>query len=427
MGKLLERGNKTDNEMESIKYNDKNGRYIALLLTMLLIVPQLNYYLNGVGQQLFGWKSISMYFYLPLLLCTFKAYSLLPSLSNSIIRNITFITLVLSGIAYVIYPEIRTALIVSDYNPAYSQLLQLVLFGLPALLLVAENKRWDLVLKYSAYASIVMIPLSFLTYYASAKTIELVHIDYMPISYNVLTAVCICNTYGILKKNPLLVIESFVGFLFILVVGARGALLCAILYYVIFYYRHFKNNGKNNRIVILILLLCLFGLFYVVMEKVTNSITSGSLYSRNLSFMSGTDFFTMDDRAEIQDAIKSAIEEFPLGYGLFGDRYAMVKGGLPPSYSHNILIEIVCDFGVILGPLMILYLLMRIFKVLRKKNSIPELEVFICVLPIGFFKLFMSDSFIMDVGFWIILGIILGNRLLYNNSEYEYSNSSSSL
>lgn len=106
-------------------------------------------------------------------------------------------------------------------------------------------------------------------------------------------------------------------------------------------------------------------------------------------------------REEIYKVAEKMIIQSPiLGYGIYGARPAL--GGVFP---HNIALEIWLDFGVFLGTLFILALLICTFRAYFKSD--PENRRFFSMITIAsVVPLFVSGSYIMDYNFFFFLGVL---------------------
>ncbi|WP_313346635.1 O-antigen ligase family protein [Sedimentibacter sp.] len=189
----------------------------------------------------------------------------------------------------------------------------------------------------------------------------------------------------------------------ILTLGARGPILCAIIFIVLKFFKKKKILNRKNifqytLIVALITILLinyrniLISLNGFLIEKGINS-RSIHLFLESGVHLSG--------RENIYYSILSAIYTNPiLGLGLAGDR--VITG----SYSHNIFLELLLDFGVFVGLILIFILFLLIIRALMIKDN-EKYDMIIIWFSLGFVHLFISSSYLVDIKFWIFLGLIL--------------------
>jgi O-antigen ligase len=89
-----------------------------------------------------------------------------------------------------------------------------------------------------------------------------------------------------------------------------------------------------------------------------------------------------------------------MGIGLAGDR--LYTGG---TYSHNIFLEIISGFGIIVGIIILLFLGCITIRSLFLKNK-TRANLMLMWFCIGFVPLIVSGSYLTSFQFWIFLGLI---------------------
>ena len=90
------------------------------------------------------------------------------------------------------------------------------------------------------------------------------------------------------------------------------------------------------------------------------------------------------------------------GMGLFADR--RVAGG---SYAHNIALEILIQFGLVFGSALLgimIFMLVGSYRYLRKSGQTITLDFFGAVVFSFAFKLMLSDSYLTEPYFFMVLG-----------------------
>ena len=134
-------------------------------------------------------------------------------------------------------------------------------------------------------------------------------------------------------------------------------------------------------------------------------LNSGEMYSRNLSKLDDSSFFSHDDRNEIKTVIERGIDSNPFGYGLLGDRIIMQNEHYEGVYAHNILLELRADFGILLGPAIFILLLLKMFVSYRKLDGYRK-DFLVMLIPAGFIKLLFSGSFLIEPAFYCLLALV---------------------
>lgn len=128
-----------------------------------------------------------------------------------------------------------------------------------------------------------------------------------------------------------------------------------------------------------------------------------------LLFLSGEIHLSGRDR--LYGLVIDAIINDPLsGIGVAGDR--RIIGG---SYAHNFFIEVLGNFGVIIGLVFSIAFLLLIIRSLatKDKSKYSMIAIWLCY---GFVHLMVSSSYLEDIKFWIFAGILFS----YNRSNKLY-------
>ncbi len=245
--------------------------------------------------------------------------------------------------------------------------------------------------------------------------------DNMGFAYRVLPAVLVIISSIFDKNIPistrvLRLILSFGACVFLLMQGTRGPILCIAVYltltcfkkigivktlivlfsFVLFVLFLFKSKPGNAILLWAIDLFESIGVSVRFLEKfVTGNITDGS------------------GRSYIVDALMLKLKESPFKIrGLFADvvatvglRHPTINMYYPQGiYAHNVYVELLFDFGVIIGPILCLLLTFGILRayVSSKNNYADFVAIFITV---GFVHLLLSSSFLLSTYFFVLLGL----------------------
>jgi peptidoglycan/xylan/chitin deacetylase (PgdA/CDA1 family) len=198
--------------------------------------------------------------------------------------------------------------------------------------------------------------------------------------------------------------------------GSRGSLIIPLAYLLILYVkklyekkknpemkqekngqanvlRRFKKLDRKKRILLSSILLLLL-ITVIVLVVLSNS--------RNLQLLLGKSFFQDGGRGKLYGMVVRALRESPLlGLGIFGDR-PVVNQKFVWGYSHNIILELMVDFGVILGLLLIIaYACISVQMIFKEKNR-QRSEWFIAFFAVSLGLLF-SSSFWLTPWPWVSL------------------------
>ena len=197
-----------------------------------------------------------------------------------------------------------------------------------------------------------------------------------------------------------------ISLIVILALGSRGAILCAGIFVILKALKSFKTITYNKLLIYLIILfIFVIGIIYIyeILEYLYNVLLNFGIRSRSIQLFLRDDIY-LSGREKIYDGVINGILDQPiLGIGLAGDRQ-IIGGG----YAHNIFIEILANFGVILGSFIILILICLIISSLFTKED-KRYNMIIIWISVGFVHLFVSGSYLIEFKFWILLGLVSQN------------------
>ena len=212
-------------------------------------------------------------------------------------------------------------------------------------------------------------------------------------------------------------IFAAISIFIILSIGSRGAIMCIGIYVML----HQVINMRRTTIKRLLISLIIFIFFLVtlffskeILIFINDKLLKHGIYSRNIRlFLYGhpnTEGIYLSGREFIYQEIFNQIMINPIfGIGLTGDR--LYTGG---SYSHNIFLEIVSGFGVIIGTFILVFLGIISIKALFSRD-IKGSNLMLIWFCIGFVPLLVSGSYLTDFQFWIFLGLAL--RLIKKSKD----------
>ncbi len=199
---------------------------------------------------------------------------------------------------------------------------------------------------------------------------------------------------------------AFTSILIILALGSRGAVLCLAVF--VFLKLLCPGDNLNYRGIILGLGILMTGLAgYIfrggILSVLNNIFLSLGIQSRSIALFLEKGVY-LSGRDRIYGLIANKIASSPFwGIGLAGDRIPL-KG----SYAHNFFIEVLGNFGLILGVFILLILLGLILRSVMTKDRIKH-DLLIIWLSLGFVHLMVSSSYLIDLKFWIFAGLVISS------------------
>ena len=204
---------------------------------------------------------------------------------------------------------------------------------------------------------------------------------------------------------------SIISFIFlilslivILSLGSRGAVLCILVFAFLKFFNPLLKKSYIKIIVSFIILsMCIFTLFFLgkIAEFLYYELLNFGINSRTLSLFLREGVY-LSGRDKIYDSVIMEIYKKPItGIGIAGDRRI-----LDGSYVHNFFIELIGNFGLIIGFIISIGIVLLIIRSLITKNN-EKYELIILWVSLGFVHLIVSSSYLIDVKFWILFGLVL--------------------
>lgn len=253
-------------------------------------------------------------------------------------------------------------------------------------------------------ASRIGIIVAAIAYFTSLHTTT----KYMSFAYSVLPSVLGVAAAAFQEKKVSYWVFFGIGCALQFLLGTRGPILFIVIYFI---YKMYKFCDTPARKAVLFGGAVIAGGVVVtksympLLQKLYDFLLGKNYKSTILYLFLTNNTASMDGRGVIAKTVLSAVLENPLvGHGLCGD--TIITGG---AYSHNILIEIVCGYGLVIGSILILAgvcYFISVYKASGRKYEARELLILTCASFM--FKLFFSATYVGDLNFYFAMGIFSG-------------------
>ncbi|MDR0890364.1 MAG: hypothetical protein LBM28_06980 [Oscillospiraceae bacterium] len=293
----------------------------------------------------------------------------------------------------------------SDFisNPLY----QFLLFSFGAYMLARRLTGCREFLRCFEWVSAIVIVLSAVQYNLGMNNEE-VSTQYMAFSYNMLIQVAYMMIASIRKPKWYRVVLSIIGSILLFLAGCRGAVLALVI--VVLLYLLFFKKFEASRTRILVLLAFVMGtaalmfLWKPMLTGLADLLESMNISSRNITILLEGDVLDDSGRSVYLDRVIQSINMISVN-GFYSDR--VLLGG---TYPHNLFYEILYDFGLLLGVVLIGVLAWLYFGAFRTKNR--DVKLLMVLLSAGIIRLLFSSSFLaQEPAFYILLALCVNVRL----------------
>ena len=382
---------------------NKNQKWVCIAVAFFLCFPSLNPAIRSVTRLLLGGATkISTYgiYIIYLFIMAFVLYKNIRIMSVGTlgITVFMFVSFVFSIVANPIQSFIWTSFGDLAANPMYLFLL----YGFCGLILAQYIRDIDLLCIWLDKFSLATVVLALLQYLIALRSNK--SPQYMVFSYNLLFPAGYLSLRCMADYRFYRLIGMIIGAGLILIAGCRGALVCylvAILLFVVF------SGGISQKrkiaVYTVMLLVILFINFYwnELISKLIEILNSMGINSRTLTQLLNQTFFDDSGRSTIQETVIANIGLLPKG--LYYDR--IVANG---SYTHNLFLEILLEYGYLFGGAIIVWLCFRMIKSVFSIKGDTTASVFMySLIGSGFFKLMFSSSYLLnEPGFWLLIGLM---------------------
>lgn len=254
---------------------------------------------------------------------------------------------------------------------------------------------------------------------------------YMVYGMRLLLAIILLEYYFFVEKKPIHAVTLSLAVVLVLLYGNRSSLLISVICMII----SFLMNGENkNRIVrylmiVVASLLMLIALTSNFLMLFVAHLESIGISSRTLTlFLSGFESaINNNGRSIIWANCRKAIAEKPwTGYGiggernlyLLGRRYVSRMGGV---YAHNFIYELILNFGVVIGAVVLLIIFYYSIKVIQNRKGWENRNLYLLLIIATIIKLFFSSSIWVDIHSYICLGLVMNYCRSQKDDFRQYS------
>jgi O-antigen ligase len=229
--------------------------------------------------------------------------------------------------------------------------------------------------------------------------------EQMHTSYNILPHVLFV-IWGTLRKfNIWGLIASVLGAFLIFSYGTRGPMLCMLLFIIAYLilFKQYKHRFLSWFLIIGVTAVLIYYLEVIVlfMQELTVNIGMSSRIF-DIIVNQGLIQYT-SGRDEIVSILINAIRESGfLGYGI-GGSWQFVN-----TYPHNLVIDLWISFGLFFGSLLFIVIIFIQLRGLKACKTLEDKGFLMLLFFCGFFKLFMSYTYIDEPMLYMLLGFAVG-------------------
>lgn len=348
-------------------------------------------------------------FYIIWAIHIYRALCIGTKLKLSLFLKIVFWDLAFVFILYinkVLFPN--TAQYYAEYMMFFRQI---VLVFIPCGVLISQvydfSEAFKILRRYAWYGSIIMMVslcFGYLSYW---------DYQYWGVQLSPFILILACSYVETRKHTDLIlaIIDTA-----LLMLGGRQSLVVVVMGLLLLYI--FNNRNKSVKMLVIVSVVTVASVMlvsgaYITIFQVINSIfNSMGIYMEALERIASGNMFSTSTRDIIYEySFLTIANNGSKISGILSDRYYLRHIGQYNSwiqYPHNIYLELLIDFGSILGLILSVVLTWKVIKVMFLYGSDDRKRIGILICSITMVRLFVSSSFIIEGSFFIMLGLIMG-------------------
>lgn len=386
----------------------RQQKYISLTICLFIALPTVIHFFNICFNFIFSqfiWDTIVIYG-IVMIFSVISIFFVLQNLrTDNVILGYLFSIVYLFSFIFFTDNRIHMFTLFSDLlrNPFYI----LFLFSMPLYFYMRAIINYQLLFSFLSITAKITVIGGLIIFYLSI-TKGGFEIQYMQFSYNLLFGTCFCF-YDYFKERKLSsLLFAIFGAMIIFIAGARGPVVCIgsyILLYIIFNSIKYKARTLSIAAFFVVILTYISSNFYTIAVNLNVYLMGLGLHSRTIEKILQNTALDLSGRDVIQVKLIKYILENPfLGQGMFGDRVITQQLLGRSSYAHNFFIEVLTQYGSILGLIVICAVLFIILRGLLMQQDPLHKNLILLFIPSGLTKLMISGSYLQEMYFFLLLG-----------------------
>ncbi len=249
----------------------------------------------------------------------------------------------------------------------------------------------------------------------------------MEFSYSTIILALLSLSLFIYKNEKKYGVVFLVFFIVNLRTGSRGSLLCYVVFSLLLI---LLADSRKKSFMLLNVITLLGTIFYMSFQKIFEWLYSIFPESRTIKLFAEGEVFYLSGRENYYRFIIGEIKEAPLRFrGLYSDRIYLAKyfgtvdtSQIYGSYTHNFFLEILFQFGLLAGIILLTICIICIIKcihIVKRSENISLKCVYIVFASYCIGQLMVSNSYLTALSFGIYFGMTI---LLLNRGNCKHIN-----
>ena len=201
------------------------------------------------------------------------------------------------------------------------------------------------------------------------------------------------------EKKTLYIIPILFSVLSMLLIGSRGAIVASVAYFLFLVFMSKKITMIRVAIILILIGVCVN--LSRIFELMVEFFRKMGINSRSIDFLISGEFISYDSgRSNLYLKSIELIKLHPyIGNGIGADSRVL------HTYTHNLFLDILVQFGLVIGiTIIICMLVIMVLGLLKTDNK----ALYFLFFFLGFFPLMVSGTYLTQITFWMYMGYCMG-------------------
>lgn len=308
-------------------------------------------------------------------------------------------------INYYLFPD--TQVFYQEYMMFIRQIIVVYIPAGAVFSLIDDYANWQYAMEKIAFWGSVFLLVAYFLGYVNVWEYQYLGVQISPF------ALILYSCYlGRKRVKDLLVL--IIDVILIFMGGRQSIFVLLVGITLIYVYSNEINNSKKRLVVIACFLLCGISYFMsdLIIGTLSSLIESVGVSSRTLEMLASGELTSFASRDRIfQTSLEIAKNNGNVISGLFADRYYLRNTLAWAAYPHNLILEILIDFGMLWGTVLIILLVFSIIKKFIKKTG-DKRSCLGMIIALTIVRLFVSSSFMIEGTFYLFIGLLLSKDIV---------------
>lgn len=230
-------------------------------------------------------------------------------------------------------------------------------------------------------------------------------IDHMAFAYQALPAVLILLYHFKKNHNVFNGIMAALALIYIVACGTRGPIICIVVFGLLIFLKDLRKFDTKKIAMIMLAIIGSVGViinWFNIIKLLIPIFDKYRLSTRILySLITTSDNSFSSGRDSIYKIILNNINQHAIfGTGIMSDR--MLLNGM---WSHNVILEVLNDFGIPIGGTLIVFLVVLIIRRVRNLKNREFLNIIIIYFSCTIIKLMLSATFLTEFNLYFFIGL----------------------